>query len=73
MTFSKWGQQLRLLLELERLGCGESVTNVALEIGYSDVSSFIAVFKAAPGTTPAQYLRQTRLNASLPRVPKDSP
>jgi AraC-like DNA-binding protein len=31
-----------------------------LNVGYSDVSSFIAVFKAALGETPAKYFKQTR-------------
>jgi len=58
MTFGKWRQQLRLLLALEQLASGEKVTNVALNLGYSDVSSFIAMFKSTLGTTPAQYFRQ---------------
>jgi len=57
LTFGKWRQQLRLLAALERLGAGESVTSAALEVGYADVSSFIAVFKAALGETPAKYFR----------------
>ena len=57
LTFGEWRRQLRLLAALERLGAGESVSNVALDVGYEDVSSFIAVFKAALGTTPARYFR----------------
>ncbi|WP_144141658.1 AraC family transcriptional regulator [Paraburkholderia sp. BCC1884] len=56
-TFGQWRQQLRLLVALERLGLGTSVSQVALEIGYSDVSSFIAVFRDAFGDTPARYFR----------------
>jgi AraC-like DNA-binding protein len=37
---------------------GDAVSNVALNVGYSDVSSFIAVFKAALGETPARYFRR---------------
>jgi len=57
LTFGQWRRQLRLLAALERLGAGESVSNVALDIGYEDVSSFIAVFKSALGDTPARYFR----------------
>lgn len=57
LTFGQWRRQLRLLAALERLGAGESVSNVALDVGYEDVSSFIAVFKAALGDTPARYFR----------------
>ncbi|MEZ0606677.1 helix-turn-helix transcriptional regulator [Paraburkholderia sp. IW21] len=56
-TFGQWRQQLRLLVALARLGAGGSVTQVALEVGYSDVSSFIAVFRDAFGDTPARYFR----------------
>jgi AraC-like DNA-binding protein len=57
LTFGQWRQQLRLLSALERLGAGASVTRVALEVGYNDVSSFIAVFKESLGETPARYFR----------------
>jgi AraC-like DNA-binding protein len=57
LTFVQWRQQRRLLAALEGLGAGDSVTRVALDVGYGDVSSFIAVFKAAMGETPARYFR----------------
>lgn len=56
-TFGQWRQQLRLLAALEHLGGGASVTQVALDVGYNDVSSFIAVFRDAFGDTPARYFR----------------
>jgi AraC-like DNA-binding protein len=58
MSFGQWRLQLRLLTALEQLAEGDAVTNVALNVGYTDVSSFIAVFKAALGQTPAKYFRQ---------------
>lgn len=58
MSFGQWRLQLRLLTALEQLANGEAVSNVALNVGYADVSSFIAVFKAALGRTPAKYFRQ---------------
>ncbi|MGF6776812.1 AraC family transcriptional regulator [Paraburkholderia sp. GAS334] len=57
LTFGQWRQQMRLLCALTRLGHGASVTQVALEVGYNDVSSFIAVFRQALGETPARYFR----------------
>lgn len=57
LTFGQWRQQLRLLVALQRLGAGASVTQVAPDVGYSDVSSFIAVFRQALGETPARYFR----------------
>lgn len=58
LTFGQWRQQLRLLAALEKLGAGESVTAVALDVGYADISSFISIFKAAFGQTPARYFRR---------------
>lgn len=57
LTFAQWRQQLRLLKAMQALSLGESVTHVAANVGYQDVSAFIAVFKAAFGETPARYFR----------------
>ncbi|CAD6517289.1 HTH-type transcriptional regulator NimR [Paraburkholderia metrosideri] len=62
-TFGQWRQQLRLLVALEHLGAGASVTQVAVEVGYNDVSSFIAVFRDAFGDTPARYFRAISVDA----------
>jgi AraC-like DNA-binding protein len=59
-TFGRWRQRLRLLAALEKLGAGKDVTTVALDVGYTDTSAFIAMFKAALGTTPARYFRRER-------------
>lgn len=58
MTFGRWRQQIRLFIAIQHLGLGKSVSRVAGEVGYTDVSAFIAVFKDAFGETPAKYLRQ---------------
>lgn len=60
LTFAQWRQQLRLLKGMQWLSQGWSVTEVALEAGYQDVSAFITVFKQAFGETPARYIRQGR-------------
>jgi AraC-like DNA-binding protein len=55
MTFGEWRQRLRLLHALRLLARGESVTTVALEVGYRSTSAFIARFKSELGTTPTRY------------------
>jgi AraC-like DNA-binding protein len=55
LTFGRWRQQRRMLAAVARLAEGASVTRVAFEVGYDDVSSFIAAFRATMGTTPARY------------------
>ena len=58
MSFRDWRQQCRLLRGLEMLSAGDSVTRVALELGYEHSSAFIAMFKRCLGTTPTRYLQQ---------------
>jgi AraC-like DNA-binding protein len=55
MTFRQWQQQARLLGGLVRLAEGESVTSVALDVGYENPSAFIAMFRRALGVTPGRY------------------
>ncbi|RUA31250.1 MAG: AraC family transcriptional regulator [Chloroflexi bacterium] len=55
MTFRQWQQQARLLDGLMRLAQGESVTSVALEVGYENPSAFIAMFRRTLGVTPGRY------------------
>jgi AraC family transcriptional regulator, regulator of nimT len=57
LTFGKWRQQRRLLAAISLLTDGQTVTSVALDLGYESVSAFIAMFKAALGITPARYFK----------------
>ena len=60
MTVGEWRRRLRLLRAVQRLARGESVTNVALDAGYSSTSAFIATFRKAFGTTPGRYSERDR-------------
>ena len=55
LSFGAWRQRARLLRALELLASGKSVTAVALEVGYGNVSAFIAMFTRAHGMTPARW------------------
>lgn len=57
MTFRDWRRQLHLLEAIERLGQGQSVTSVALDLGYQSPSAFIAMFRRTLGTSPGAYFR----------------
>ncbi|MCZ6488377.1 MAG: AraC family transcriptional regulator, partial [Gammaproteobacteria bacterium] len=57
MSIRAWRQQRRLLRALELLATGESVTSIALELGYQNSSAFIAMFRRCLGTTPTRYLQ----------------
>jgi len=54
-TFTAWRQRARLLRALQLLADGMPVTTIALDLGYSTPSAFIALFRQAFGTTPAAY------------------
>jgi len=57
MSFARWRQQARLLEALRRLADGQSVTQVASEVGYESASAFISAFKKETGVTPRQYFQ----------------
>ncbi|MBS0970293.1 helix-turn-helix transcriptional regulator [Nissabacter archeti] len=57
MAFSEWRQRLRFLHAISLLEQGKSVQQVALELGYSASSAFIAMFRQIAGTTPERFRR----------------
>ncbi|MGY1919935.1 helix-turn-helix domain-containing protein [Pseudomonas tolaasii] len=60
MTFIAWRQQVCLLEATARLSQGVSITEVALELGFSSSSAFTAVFRRNLGDSPARYLAKSR-------------
>ena len=55
MRFGLWRQKARLLESVRVLVEGGSVTDAALESGYSSVSAYIAAFKQTFGCTPSKF------------------
>lgn len=55
MTLGAWRQHSRLMRAQEMLAAGAPVTTVALDLGYDNVSAFIAMFKRELGVTPGRY------------------
>jgi len=72
MSFASWRQHVRLLEALSRLAAGQSVTAVALDVGYLSPSAFTARFRQTFGTTPTHYCAQTAIGAAgvVPGAPK---
>jgi len=56
MSFTAWRQQACLLAALTRLGNGESITQVAVDLGYGNPSAFTAAFRRVLGAAPSRYL-----------------
>ncbi len=60
MTIGQWRQQLRILVALEKLSEGLSVTATCFSVGYNNVSAFIKAFKRTVGVTPLEYAKSQR-------------
>jgi AraC-like DNA-binding protein len=56
MSFGRWRQRLRFITAMQHLAAGGSVTEAALEAGYSTPSAFISMFRKQVGTSPTRYL-----------------
>lgn len=58
MSFGAWRQQACLVAALPRLVAGESVTSVAICLGYDNPAAFTTMFKRVLGSAPRQYLQR---------------
>ncbi|HEY0466935.1 MAG TPA: helix-turn-helix transcriptional regulator [Polyangiaceae bacterium] len=58
MSFGRWRQQLGLMLAVKWLGGGASIQEVAANLGYESVPSFITMFRRALGTSPGRYMAE---------------
>jgi len=52
MSFNEWRQRQKLVASLALLEAGHSVSQVGKELGYSNTSAFIAMFRRLTGSTP---------------------
>jgi len=57
MTFVNWRKQIRIMEAIEKLEKGISISQIALELGYNNTSSFIEVFRKELGVSPTNYLK----------------
>jgi len=55
MSFGEWRQQACLLVALPRLAAGESVTAIALDLGYDSPAAFSTMFRRLLGVPPSRY------------------
>ncbi|AMK22893.1 helix-turn-helix domain-containing protein [Sphingomonas histidinilytica] len=56
MSFAEWRQQACLSVALPRLAAGESVTAIALDLGYDSPANFSTMFRRILGVPPSRYL-----------------
>ncbi|WP_443749608.1 AraC family transcriptional regulator [Asticcacaulis solisilvae] len=55
LSFGAWRQQACLLVALPRLADGESVTTIALDMGYDSPAAFSTMFRRLLGVPPSRY------------------
>jgi len=55
MTFTEWRQRLRIMAALSMLAQGQTVENIAFDLGYSSASAFIVMFRKLMGMTPDEF------------------
>lgn len=58
MGLAEWRQRLRHLCAVDALGQGQTVQEIAFDLGYSTASAFIAMFQRAAGMPPEQFRRE---------------
>lgn len=58
MSFGRWRQQLAVVLAVKWLAGGSSIQQVAADLGYESVPSFVTMFRKALGTSPARYMAE---------------
>jgi AraC-like DNA-binding protein len=70
-SFMSWRLQACLMSAMPRLVAGESVTRVAIDLGYENPAAFTIMFKRAFGTPPLAYLglRPPQREGQLPPLP----
>jgi AraC-like DNA-binding protein len=66
MTLGEWNRRLLVHHALDRLTKGKTVTAVALDLGYGNTTSFVAMFKKILGISPRRYmnLAQTHMRTN---------
>jgi len=57
-SFTVWRQRVYVSYAIEKIRSGQSITTVALDLGYNSPSAFTAMFKRVLGITPSQYFPQ---------------
>jgi AraC-like DNA-binding protein len=58
MSFGRWRQQLGVMLAVKWLAGGASIQQVAADLGYGSVPSFVTMFRKVLGTSPGRYMAE---------------
>lgn len=55
MSFGQWRQHACVVLALSRLSSGESITRIALDLGYDSPAAFSTMFRRLTGHSPSHF------------------
>lgn len=58
MSFGRWRQQLAIMLAVKWMAEGVTIQQVAFDLGYESVPSFVNMFRKALGTPPGRYMAE---------------
>ncbi|BAK84767.1 AraC family transcriptional regulator [Komagataeibacter medellinensis] len=58
MSFSRWRQQLCVMLAIKWLATGMTIQQVANALGYESVPSFVTMFRNVLGAPPGRYMAE---------------
>ncbi|SFN62171.1 AraC-type DNA-binding protein [Pseudomonas sp. NFACC24-1] len=59
LSFSQWRQQACVMAALARLAEGDSVTCIALDLGYDSPAAFSTMFRRVQGHAPSAWQEKT--------------
>ncbi|MCW9014224.1 MAG: AraC family transcriptional regulator [Gammaproteobacteria bacterium] len=57
ISYTQWCLRIRVLHAITSIRAGESITTVAMQLGYTGSSAFTSMFRRVTGYTPTEYLR----------------
>ena len=58
MSFGRWRQQRGVMLAVKWLAGGASIQQVAADLGYKSVPSFVTMFRKTLGISPGRYMAE---------------
>jgi AraC-like DNA-binding protein len=60
LAFTEWRQRVKIYTALKLLSQDVSVSDVSFNLGYQNVSTFIAMFKGHIGCSPTEYIKRAK-------------
>jgi AraC-like DNA-binding protein len=60
LTFGDWRKRVRLMVAIEKLEKGFSVSQISVDLGYGNPSAFVEMFGKEFGISPRKYLERNR-------------